>query len=85
MKCSRVSMSCQELAAGRRPTTRMTKKAGEKWERRMSERDGGKRMLHLDVVCDSGMRKAEKHPPSGKWTREKKGSVPSTGLRTRVL
>ena len=75
MKYGRQSLSCEELAADVRPATRIMKKAGERWERRMSERGLGKRMLYLDVIYDSGRRKTRTHPPFCMWMRENKGCI----------
>lgn len=37
-----------------RLTTRITEEVGERWERRMSERGLGKRMLYLGVIYELG-------------------------------
>lgn len=75
MKCGRKSLSCEELAADLKPPTGIMKKVGERWERRMSERGLGKRMLRFDVICDSQRRKTEMHPPFCTRMRGEKGCV----------
>ena len=84
MKYGRKSLSCEELAADVRPTSRIMRQAGERWERRMSERGLGKRMLCLDVIYDSGRRKTQTYSPFCMWTR-KKSAVSSAGLRNRAI
>lgn len=75
MEYGRTSLSCEELPADVRPTTRIVKKVGERWGRGMSERGLGKRMLYLDVIYDSSRRKTRTYPPFCMWMREEKGCI----------
>lgn len=45
------------MATDARPTTRIMKKVGGRWERMVNERGLGRRTQYLDVIYHSGMRK----------------------------
>lgn len=76
MKHGRKSLSCEELAADVTPTTtRIMKKVRERWERRISEKGLGKRMLYLYVVYDSGRTRPQTLSPFCMWTRDSKGCI----------
>lgn len=76
MKHGRKSSSCEELAADvTLTTTRIMKKVRERWERSISEKGLGKRMLYLYVVYDSGRTKLQTLSPFCMWTWDSKGCI----------
>lgn len=87
VKYGRTLLSCEELAADTRPTTRIMKKVGEGWERRI-KKDKWERSRQEDAVfgCHIWLwyEKNRNTPPLCMWTRKKRAAS-LTGLRTRVL